>query len=205
MAGNFVRQAVGPAPLDPDRLLDFWRHPTDGLNLPEAFLDDRWQAATVCLVDMMKEVPRDASILELGCGAGRNLRAMRAAGFTNLAGIDISEEAVRMLGAITPDHAFALHEGDIHERLYHLPPVDAVVSVATMQHLDDKQFFLNFRRLPRTDLFLIEDETRLTRIDFPRSYRPIFERYGFNQVSERSGLELSLEGGVMARHFRRAA
>lgn len=36
-----------------------------------------------------KYVPKDASILELGCSSGRNLVALRKAGYTNLTGLEM--------------------------------------------------------------------------------------------------------------------
>ncbi len=37
---------------------------------------------------------KDAAILDIGCGFGQMLLALRALGYTNLAGIDLADEAV---------------------------------------------------------------------------------------------------------------
>jgi hypothetical protein len=39
-------------------------------------------------------IPSDASIIELGCGSGRNLALLREMGFTNLKGVDFSQTQV---------------------------------------------------------------------------------------------------------------
>ena len=40
-------------------------------------------------------VPRDAPLLDYGCGYGRSCAELTAAGFTNLTGVDISSEMIR--------------------------------------------------------------------------------------------------------------
>ena len=46
--------------------------------------------------EMLVGVPRDATVLEVGCSAGAQLNAMEAAGFSNLFGCDLSADAVKM-------------------------------------------------------------------------------------------------------------
>lgn len=43
---------------------------------------------------LLKGISKDASLLDLGCGQGFMLKYLSASGFTNLIGIDISEEQV---------------------------------------------------------------------------------------------------------------
>ena len=44
---------------------------------------------------LLKDYERDAPLLDIGCGQGFMLRYLESAGFTNLTGIDISEEQVK--------------------------------------------------------------------------------------------------------------
>ena len=46
---------------------------------------------------ILPHIPSDpkTNILECGCGYGRNIRALRAAGYSQVTGIDVSEEQVR--------------------------------------------------------------------------------------------------------------
>lgn len=48
----------------------------------------------LCLLRSLK-VPASASILDVGCSAGPLLRRLHAAGYTNVTGIDLSEDAIR--------------------------------------------------------------------------------------------------------------
>jgi SAM-dependent methyltransferase len=43
---------------------------------------------------ILNGVPRDASMVELGCGSGEMLGILSDAGFTNVVGVDVSEEQV---------------------------------------------------------------------------------------------------------------
>jgi len=83
---------------------DFWRNPYPDLidkqhpfewYKPEFYA--RLTRQAYLIVDELEKIlPKDASILELGCGAGRNLDALKKAGFTNLAGIEINKNALEL-------------------------------------------------------------------------------------------------------------
>jgi len=45
---------------------------------------------------LIKHKPKDAPILDLGCGQGFMLRYLQSAGFTNLTGVDVSAEQVNI-------------------------------------------------------------------------------------------------------------
>jgi SAM-dependent methyltransferase len=48
---------------------------------------------------ILPSIARDASILDVGCGAGLLVNALRQAGFTNVAGVDPTESLVRVAAA----------------------------------------------------------------------------------------------------------
>jgi SAM-dependent methyltransferase len=50
-----------------------------------------------------KYVPKDAQILDIGCGYGRTLNKLYLSEFINLAGIDISEKMIDKGSALHPD------------------------------------------------------------------------------------------------------
>ena len=59
----------------------------------EYYLSEKWEfgEAIRCLVDL----PKDARILEIGCGTGAFLDRCRAAGFANVRGVELNQRAVQ--------------------------------------------------------------------------------------------------------------
>lgn len=77
---------------------------------------------------------RDARIIDVGCGYGRYLLALRHLGYTNVSGIDLSEEQVRyardVLGLDRVTHGNALEHfsgGEVY---------DAILLFDILEHLD---------------------------------------------------------------------
>lgn len=97
--------------------------------------------ATSELVQSILEryVGRDASVLEMGCSAGRHLAALADAGFTDLTGIDVNAEALDVLADSYPELAetWTFHATTIEEyvRSVSEDEFDVVFSVETLQHL----------------------------------------------------------------------
>lgn len=92
-------------------------------------------------------VPRDAALLEIGCGEGRDARAVLDAGF-KLTATDISPEAIRYCKEKSPDFAEHFHVMDClsagHDRLY-----DFIYAVAVVHMLvqdTDRDGFYAFIR-----------------------------------------------------------
>jgi SAM-dependent methyltransferase len=83
------------------------------------------------------QLPLDAAILDAGCGTGGMILALQAAGFTNIEGFDLSDDAVRFC----QQHELKACKGDLrligtqyqgrlfdvvisHDNLYFVPPAD---------------------------------------------------------------------------------
>ena len=117
------------------------------------------------LLDVLDErVGVDASVLELGCSAGRHLAHLREAGFEDLTGVDLNPEAFEVLAETYPDldDCGTFHVGAIEE---FLPTVaadrfDAVFSVETLQHVhpDDAWVFGEVARVAEDLLVTVEVE-----------------------------------------------
>lgn len=77
---------------------------------------------------------RDATILEVGCGYGALLHVARAAGYTNLSGIDGSPEQVAAAATLG---IAGVREGDLLTALADLPAEshDAIVAFDVIEHL----------------------------------------------------------------------
>ncbi|MEO8017638.1 MAG: methyltransferase domain-containing protein [Pseudomonadota bacterium] len=105
-------------------------------------------------------LPRDAIILDYGCGQGRLCGELMALGYVNVLGIDSSAEMIRVAREEVPDTGFAENDGE------QVPcgdaSVDAVLlfAVLTCIAADDaqKNLLREFKRILRPGgLLLISD------------------------------------------------
>ncbi|MSR55183.1 MAG: class I SAM-dependent methyltransferase [Gemmataceae bacterium] len=206
---NFMRSYVLPPQGCRAELYGYWKEPFDGENSPEGFLDPFYTRRTEYLIKIVQEkVAADASILEVGCGIGRNLKALHSKGYMNLSGIDISENAVRLLRACSPDLAATttLYNGPVEKVVRTLPDrrYDFVFTMEALAHLhrESEGAFLEIARVANRYLFAFEDEETLSWRNFPRNYQKVFERLGWKQVHKDVGEEtIGLGGGYVARLF----
>lgn len=95
---------------------------------------------------LLKQIPREAPVLEIGCGAGLMLNYLRRSGFTNIRGIDISAEQVAQAVA----KGFDAKEADALQYLSeHKLEYDAIVAMDVIEHFrkDELLELLNAVRL----------------------------------------------------------
>lgn len=78
---------------------------------------------------LLADLPRDAAILELGCGGGELLSFLTSAGFTNAQGVDISPEQV----ALARQRGVSVEQGDVFEVLKQRTWA-AVIAVDVLEH-----------------------------------------------------------------------
>jgi SAM-dependent methyltransferase len=117
------------------------------------------------LLDVLDStVGRDASVLELGCSAGRHLAHLARHGYERLHGVDINEEAFAVLRESYPELADV---GTFHARAIEdvLPQFrddrfDAVYTVETLQHIhpDDEWVFADVLRVASDLVVTVENE-----------------------------------------------
>jgi SAM-dependent methyltransferase len=125
--------------VNPDSVRREWAERT-GAYSPEyyAHLGPNWTSEAL-RETLVERVGRDASVLELGCSSGRHLAHLAEAGFSDLHGVEVNEEAFAVLAEEFP----ALHETGqfYHDTIEAALPTfadgafDAVFSVETLQHL----------------------------------------------------------------------
>jgi SAM-dependent methyltransferase len=84
-------------------------------------------------------LPKSASILEAGCGAGRILRALDAIGYTNLTGVEISQARLDYVRAVGPTTARLVCDDKVE---FPDESFDAVVSAAVIEHVEDPEKWL---------------------------------------------------------------
>jgi SAM-dependent methyltransferase len=172
-----------------DVLHAYWREPWDGRNGPRTYVADAANERSRFLVDLLgRHVPTTASVLEIGCNAGRNLKHLHDAGYRHLSGLDISPEAVALMRGTYPDlAAVPVTVAPMEEALPDLDDdaFDAVFTMAVLEHVhpDSAWVFGEMARIAGT-VVTVEDEQLQSWRHFPRNYRTIFEAMGLAQVEE---------------------
>ena len=73
------------------QLSNFQYHNTNRLEVTKSFFED---------------IPRDASILELGCNVGSIIRILASMGFTDVYGLDINAKAIEIIRRKYPNYIF---------------------------------------------------------------------------------------------------
>jgi ubiquinone/menaquinone biosynthesis C-methylase UbiE len=109
---------------------------------PEA-LDEHWQKTwgqrrSEIMNAMLRYIPREMSVLEVGCGTGNQLTMLRKMGFTDLTGIDINVFAVNK----AKDRGFEASCGTMLELPFPDRSFDLVMTCGVISHMEPD-------RLPR--------------------------------------------------------
>lgn len=142
------------------------------------------------ILEMTAHLNKDASLLDIGCGEGRGLDALKLAGFTNLFGCDISPEKINR----AREKGFTIYEED-----FHTTPsigdksIDYVFSSHTLEHAYDLELaFKNIGRITKSELmFVIPIGERLedVRKKNPSHTSPIFKIEHLEETMIKSGLK----------------
>jgi SAM-dependent methyltransferase len=156
------------------------------------------------LVSLARQyVKPDASIVELGCNAGRNLYQLWTAGYHDLSGVEINPAALELMKQTFPDMKLRTYKGSIEDRVRDLEEHDLVFTVATLEHIhsDSEWVFAEITLKAKKYLITIEGEEKVeSELHFPRNYKNIFEGLGMQQVYEK---QLSGEQGLSTKLYAR--
>jgi len=139
----------------------------------------------------------DARVLEVGCGVGRHLAALAEAGFSELSGVDVNEEALDVLDETYPELSAVgeFHAGTIEEYVESVETdaFDAVFSVETLQHIhpEAEWVFAELARVSSDLVVTVENESgeygTVNHVDeqlplYYRDWRTVFTDLGFEEV-----------------------
>ena len=137
-----------------------------------------------------KYVPKEARILDVGCGYGRTLNELSLAGFTNLSGVDISEKMVARGLALYPD--IVLRKNQSGGIPFEDNAFDAVIILAVLtciiDNAEQEKFINEIKRVLRTggvvyiNDFLLNHDQR--NVDRYRQYEAQYNRYGIFELPE---------------------
>jgi len=186
-----------PAGIAPrDELFAYWRQPRPKGNEPGALLADEVRSeALLSMLDRIvgtgwrdmewhgsADTAKDCAILEVGCGAGRNLAYLYDHGYTNLVGIEINSHAITLLRQTYPQLAdVVIHEGPAEEVLPTLADdqFEVAFTMSTLQHIhpDSVGVFDDLARVAR-QVLVIEGPPRRDKRQHPHDYDRIFGARG---------------------------
>ena len=143
-----------------------------------------------------KLVPKEAQILDVGCGYGRTLNELYLSDFTNLSGIDISKKMIARGSKLYPHLNFIKHENSSIP--FADKSFDAVILLAVLTCIIDdteqEKLMSEVHRVLRDDGviyindFLVNSDQR--NIDRYKQYEVKYDKYGIFELQE----------GVALRH-----
>lgn len=111
-----------------------------------------------------KYCSKEDTILEIGCGDGRNVAYLRKHGYKNVEGID------KLDG--TPIETFSPK------------PYDVIFTMSTLFLIKDESVFPKIASMAQKYLITIEGETSVNDELVGRDYSAVFIKYGFQQVEQ---------------------
>lgn len=163
-----------------ETLHDFWRQNAPEGNAPEGFIRPLGRSAA--LLDLLRDLPHDATVLEVGCNVGRNLAYLHDHGYQKLTGVEISPYAVELLRTTYPQ----LSDTDIHvgpaETV--LPrfadgAFDLVFTMAVLEHIhpDSGIVFDEIARIGR-NVLAIEPDAHASSRQYPHNIPRLFTDRG---------------------------
>lgn len=193
-----------------EALHSYWRQSQPEGNRPAGYLNH--PARSRALISMFGNViPSDARILEIGCGAGRNLAAMHDAGWRNLEGVEINRHAIKLLRKTYPQlRDVTIHEGAIEDVLPKFADDEfgLVVSVSTLGHIhpDSVEVFDHLVRIAG-QVFVIEGPPTRSHRMHPWDYDQQFNSRGMSllattEMTTVAGIDSAFASSV-GRRFRR--
>jgi SAM-dependent methyltransferase len=177
----------------PINFQEFWRNP-DGKQLedgglksitrPEFFINLKGVTAMVTTT-MLKYLHLDASIIELGCGTGRNLAGLKEVGFTNLFGVEINQHAIDLGRKSFPAlEGIEILCGAIEDVINDLPEADCYFTQGVLMHLPPTSDWIHevISRKARKLIMTSENEDHGYNIAWARDYGKIFQKLGWIEL-----------------------
>jgi SAM-dependent methyltransferase len=152
---------------------------------PEKYVQED-NSTYVLFEDLLKVVGKDASFLEIGCNAGRNLNYLFRQGYRNLAGIEINKASINNT---LKEHFPELYKtgrfyiGNAAHEIKKIPSksYDVTFSIAVLEHIPpaDKRLFFDMARVTRSYIAIITgDNSRV----YPHNYDIMFEEFGYKKI-----------------------
>jgi len=193
-----------------DEIQDYWKNPNDGMNNPEGYANQEVTSRSLFLYKIIQQcnISKKSKIIELGCNVGRNLNYLFQKGFTNIYGVEISENALEKMKEIYPEMSLSIEvfHSAIEDKIkkFEQGEFDVVFTMAVLEHIhtDSEWIFEEIVRITKSYLITIEDEKHISWRHFPRNYRKIFEKFDLEEIIEMKCDEVpNLPNNFRARVF----
>ena len=195
--------------------MEFWKDPTKSkvTNLiptcrPEFYLDLHNISAMV--LDVMERYAQKTwSILEIGCGTGRNLVALKQAGYKKVRGIELSKRTIEVGRARFPEYeSISVINAPVEDSIRQIRSSDVIYTSGLLMHLPyEADWVLNaISRKARHLIMTNESEISSKIVHYwRRDYQAVFEALGWRQVEMTTGdMYPPLSKATIKRVFLRA-
>jgi SAM-dependent methyltransferase len=169
-----------------NELHHFWRQPSPDGNSPQAYIAQVHRSRALAYI--IRDLPKTAKILEVGCNVGRNLAYLRDQGYEQVSGVEINPHAVELLRKTYPQLADAkIHNAPAEEVLPALESksFDLVFTMAVLEHVhpDSKAVFQHIARIG-AELLCIEPTASSSHRQYPHDIPAIFKSLGCELVDK---------------------
>jgi cyclopropane fatty-acyl-phospholipid synthase-like methyltransferase len=152
---------------------------------------------------IQKYIKKDSNIIEYGCNCGRNLNYLFEKGHTNLTGIELNQDAIKLMQKEYAEmsEAIKICNGTIESFVdeFSENEFDLGISMLVFNHIHPDSNWI-FEKIAHACKMLvtIESEDKDGSRTFKRNYKDVFEQYNFSQVEE---LSCSEESGLSSKYI----
>jgi SAM-dependent methyltransferase len=138
--------------------------------------------------DVLPMLPRESSILEVGCNCGRMLHYLHGKGYGNLTGIEIGRQAIELMREVHPEvyETARILEGDAVKKLRELETnaFDLVYTRGVLVNISDNRIFHEMARVCRG--YILNFESEGSYLAYPRDFPRMYEKVGYKMIICRS-------------------
>jgi hypothetical protein len=177
--------------------------------LPEYYIDLNENSHLLC--EIINAYTRPTSVLELGCGCGRNLMHLIRRGFL-VSGIEINNASKELAHRHFPRVADSITVGSVELQLPRFPKMPVILTSGFLMHLPPESEHVFEMMAEKTLKLLVINEVEgdpkstdhhYPKLRFMRKYREIFESLGLDQVAQMKNVRLPRMSMNVIRVFKR--
>ena len=170
---------------------DFWKNTEKDSktnNSPNSYIEGIERSAYLSTL-IKKYLSKKSKILEIGCNVGRNLNYLYEKNYNNLNGIEINENAIKLMRKTYPElyKNSHIHIGATENLIgkFKTDSFDLIYTMAVLEHIhwDSEFIFESIKKISSKYIITIEDEfTSWSDRHFPRNYQKVFEDDNWKQI-----------------------